>query len=202
MSEATKTEASPPQHPARAAGQRWRLTILATGEVREGTLSERLTEAGDWACELALGFGSACWSVPDLFTMTLLAPQGDAVTCNCPHGKYQTQGTCRVHATPGIVSGGKADCACALCRPAKAPTPVCLLGKRGELHGGAVAMRHWRNMYKDMCSAVVCDLHYLRECEPKGGGSDVLHNTKIPARLARPRRAHSMGVEDDTLEDA
>lgn len=94
------------------------------------------------------------------------------------------------------------DAPAAAPQPAPAETTKCLFFGKGKLHGGEIHMRYWRNMHRDVCSTTVCDYHYLTEIEPKGGGSDVLHNDEIPERIERPKLAHSMGVEDPTLEDA
>jgi hypothetical protein len=95
---------------------------------------------------------------------------------------------------------------CSVCKPAEQPKPAakadCLFFGKSRIHGGAIHKRHWKNMFGVVMSTTVCDYHYLHEIEPKGGGSDVLHNDKVPERLPRPRLAHSMGIEDPTLPEA
>jgi hypothetical protein len=95
---------------------------------------------------------------------------------------------------------------CKLTKPAEQPKPAakaeCLFFGKSKLHGGEIHFRHWKNMHGIVMGTTVCDYHYLHEIEPKGGGSDVLHNDKVPERLPRPWLAHSMGIEDPTLPEA
>jgi hypothetical protein len=110
---------------------------------------------------------------------------------------------------PGEIKGGKR---CALdyahaepCKPAEQPKPAkveCLFFGKSKLHGGEIHFRHWKNMHGIVMGTTVCDYHYLHEIEPKGGGSDVLHNDKVPERIVKPQMAHSMGIEDPTLPEA
>jgi len=62
-------------HPERRAGQKWRVEDLKNGSVNEYVLHHRY-ENHRWACagHGECGLEDVCWSMPERYVMTLLAP--------------------------------------------------------------------------------------------------------------------------------
>jgi hypothetical protein len=168
------------QHPARAAGQRY-AAVYGSGAI--WTLVSEVPAgqmyAGEWNVVDDDGgrgiLGGAQWSV-----YRLLAPQEAAVSdCACDR-----TGQCVFHAATNPDPKTKPA-------PAKAPTPVSLDlwfnadgNQRGPFATEAARESAWAA--------------WVEWNAAQSGGAVVL--SKLPERIDR-RLAHSMGVEDDTLED-
>jgi hypothetical protein len=213
-----KKAAAPPQHPARAAGQRWRSsgTLGKKAYIVEGTL----TRLADYGGNLGLGwvlsgatvggapqedmvFYESCWSEDG--RMTLLAPQGAAV------GTVPTP--CKSPCEPMCNAGSCADCdrefagsdyhAPLVSADAKAPTPVCLVRYSASGCCGEVLMRVLTKAGAPRLCCETCmiaqDDQFARAVTVRAEGLGKPYAG--PERLPRPRLAHSMQVEDDTLED-
>jgi hypothetical protein len=185
--------APPPQHPARSAGQRWR-----SADGRELTLEQDIGgtfhgHPGAWMDTA----GRIWWSWE---TMTLLAPQEAVVEkpyrCHDCDARWALgdRHLCPVRPVEPVKPAA----------PAKAPTPVCEIDSK--VHYGGVSTRITKaNTASTLTrSLVACDGCYLAREESFFNGTvgDVLHDDKIPERIARPRLAHGEGVESDTLENA
>jgi hypothetical protein len=182
--------ASPPQHPARAAGQRYGTPLGYVVELyaAEHGLRRRFVPDDGETGEVMESFAK---------NWTLLAPQETAVDARrCD----------RCGAQPEAGKSLCKQCDVALDEaygnksPSKAPTPVCrLVGIGPHVCDGAVATRIMRGLPVGL----YCESAYMT----REASCAQLTRCATGAPYAGPERidrrlAHSLGVEDDTLENA
>lgn len=226
MSEKSEPNTSTPvQHPPREAGQTWRTEC--DGREWTGVLKRRYDDAGrdeGWFTENGdywsdIRWGSRPWSA------TLVSPAKPAVDragCLAP----EWCGIHRILPTPGrddhfFAYRGPHEVAddhlyCSpVCRDARVP-PLAPVLPSGAVDTGT-DVRVDKNKPAPVVQAPVClgcrkspCNHGYVMCEQGVGGwgrretmgAVMLHETKLPERLTPARLAHSMQIEDDTLEDA
>jgi hypothetical protein len=174
-----------------AVGQTWRAQYAQGGEQdRTATIVKRHQNGHGWVMSNDEKWdderwrpGRTSWFVE--FTMTLLsAPKAEAAG---PVEAAKARWRDRSGLEPATAEKG----------------PVCIGGS--HTCSGPVLVRHYS---KSGAFGLLCEGFMLAAeavAQRKTGNCDgltnVLDNADVPSRLARPRLAHSHGVEDPALED-